>query len=691
MEFEAPLITYARGMLSFTTGDIKGAREQFRKLKRRGRKVNIVGVNLSIPDEVGLVEVDEKPEPKKKVMVEAKIDFAIITAIEIERLAVCKAFQITAQDRVHKGIRVYWRKRLQLEDNEFYEILVTQLPDAAGVDAALAVSDTIFEWKPEAVLMVGIAGAAKEGVQLGDLVLAREVCYYGRGKETVDGTLPEPKYYSADTTLWDRVISLLPWDSSISSERPDGKDVKPNTHCGVIASSEKVIANADIRDEIAANHRKIEAIEMEGYGVSAATFKQYRPVRCLVIRGISDLADASKNDQWQPYAAAVAAEFTKYFLLDKPLKPQNLPPPTPALLRLRMHYKLVTRAIIHGQLIPFLGRGINSCDRPPGNSKWQPGSSYPPSDSELADYLAKNYGTPFFESEIREPNYEQLLEQGPAGKLGRDEFFISPLFPNQRLVAERNELPYLAQYVEMIFGSLGLYTELHEIFAKDYRPNQLHEFFAQLPHTMQKKGYSLPYELIVTTNYDDTLERAFQAIQQPFDLVSYIAKKGDDQGKFLHQPYIGKPIVIDSPNTYDEFPLGKHPVILKLSGAVDRTAAQKDNFVITEDHYMDYLYYSNIPISLVDLMRNNHILFLGHDLSHWTQRLIFRRIWQDKPFDKSISWVVREKLGEFEKTIWQKSRVEIVEIPSESSLGAYITELNEQLQAIPKKEQTTRG
>ena len=67
VEFEAPLIIYSRGMLSFTTGDIKGAIEQFRKLKRRGRKVNIVGVTLSIPDEVGpLVEVVEKPGPKKQ-------------------------------------------------------------------------------------------------------------------------------------------------------------------------------------------------------------------------------------------------------------------------------------------------------------------------------------------------------------------------------------------------------------------------------------------------------------------------------------------------------------------------------------------------------------------------------------------------------------------------------------------------
>ena len=618
-------------------------------------------------------------------MVNSKIDFAIITAIEIERLAVCKAFQMTDEDRVRKGARTYWRKRLQLKDNEFYEIVVTQLPDAATVDAVLAGSDTIDDWKPGAVLMVGIAGAAKKGVKLGDLVLGRGVCYYGRGKETVEGTLPEPKYYSADATLWDRVISVPKWDSPIPIIRPDGEDVRPKTHYEVIASSERVIATAEIRDEIARKDRKIAAIEMEGYGVSAATFKQYKPVRCLVIRAISDLADASKNDQWQPYAAAVAAEFTKHFLLDKPLEPQNLPPVT--VPRLPIHYKLVKQAIIKGQLIPFFGEGINSCEHSVENSEWQPGL-YPPSDNDLAEYLVKQFGTPLIPATVQCPNYGKLLEKEEAGKLRPYEAFACPLFANQKLVGERKELPYLAKYVDLIFGSLGLYTELHEIFDQDYQPNQLHKLFAQLPHIMQQKGYPLPYPLIVTANYDDTLERAFHEIQQPFDLVYYIAK-GEHQGKFMHQPYAGKCKVIDIPNTYEEFPIGKHPIILKLYGAVDRATGEEDNFVITEDHYMDYLNKLNIPISLVDLMRKNHVLFLGFDQSKWKHRLIFRRIWQDKLLDKSKSWVVREKPGKLETKIWGKSQVDIIEIPSNSSLGDYIAGLNKCVDDIPQKVQPT--
>ncbi len=57
-EFSPPLITYARGMESFTRGDIEGATEQFSKLQRRDRLVDIEGVSLSIPDEVPLTTVE---------------------------------------------------------------------------------------------------------------------------------------------------------------------------------------------------------------------------------------------------------------------------------------------------------------------------------------------------------------------------------------------------------------------------------------------------------------------------------------------------------------------------------------------------------------------------------------------------------------------------------------------------------
>jgi nucleoside phosphorylase/CheY-like chemotaxis protein len=254
---------------------------------------------------------------------ECLIDFAIITAIEIERKAVCKAFGLTEDNRVKKESRVYWRGRLNLKDGESYEIVVAQLPDMANVDAALLTSDTIHHWHPASMFMVGIAGAASEEEKLGDLILGSSVYYYERGKEKLDGNKPEPYMYPCDATLWSRVTTLPEWTARISVKRPDSIGERPNICQGVIASGERVVADAAVRDEIAAGQRKIRAIEMEGYGFSKATWQSFDQVRHLVIRAICDRADSSKNKEWHSYAAAVAAGFTKHFLLDRPLEPKN--------------------------------------------------------------------------------------------------------------------------------------------------------------------------------------------------------------------------------------------------------------------------------------------------------------------------------------------------------------------------------
>jgi nucleoside phosphorylase len=85
--------------------------------------------------------------------------------------------------------------------------------------------------------------------------------------------------------------------------RPDDN---PVIHYGVIATGSAVVKQAPTREEIRQKHRAI-CLEMEAAGLMNS-------FPCVVIRGISDYADSHKNDQWQPYAAAVAAACAKELL-----------------------------------------------------------------------------------------------------------------------------------------------------------------------------------------------------------------------------------------------------------------------------------------------------------------------------------------------------------------------------------------
>ncbi|KAG5657305.1 hypothetical protein KAF25_005869 [Fusarium avenaceum] len=81
---------------------------------------------------------------------------------------------------------------------------------------------------------------------------------------------------------------------------------QPEIHYGLIASGNRVLKDASVRDRWAQEYG-ILCFEMEAAGVMN-TFP------CLVIRGICDYADSYKDKRWQHYAAATAAAYAKLLL-----------------------------------------------------------------------------------------------------------------------------------------------------------------------------------------------------------------------------------------------------------------------------------------------------------------------------------------------------------------------------------------
>lgn len=249
--------------------------------------------------------------------IEQTIDVAILTAIEVERRAVCKAFGFGDGHRIRKGGRWYWRGQLDLEDGSALDVVVAQPVDMGQVEATALTKDVLLGWKPRAALLVGIAASTDpKEVKLGDVVVGRSIWYFEHGKNTPQGIKPQPEVMQADSGFLNHFTGLTMWNGEVGVGRPDGSESKPKVHRGVIASGEQVIANKVVRDEIASGHRKIIAIAMEDYGFNRAIWQNPERVRHLVIRGICDYATEHKDDKWHKYAAGAAAAFAKHFLLD---------------------------------------------------------------------------------------------------------------------------------------------------------------------------------------------------------------------------------------------------------------------------------------------------------------------------------------------------------------------------------------
>jgi len=101
---------------------------------------------------------------------------------------------------------------------------------------------------------------------------------------------------------------------AINDLRP-APDILPAVHEAAIASGDLLLRDETWLDGLAARlSENIRAGEMEASGVVRACESRATPVPWFVIRGISDYGDAGKNDNYQVYAARMAATYCLTFL-----------------------------------------------------------------------------------------------------------------------------------------------------------------------------------------------------------------------------------------------------------------------------------------------------------------------------------------------------------------------------------------
>jgi hypothetical protein len=310
------------------------------------------------------------------------------------------------------------------------------------------------------------------------------------------------------------------------------------------------------------------------------------------------------------------------------------------------HVLVVLNSIRAGRLVPFLGAGVNRCGRPSG-AQWGVGE-YLPDGRELARKLAADFG------------FDQS---------GND------------------DLLRVAEFVAVTAGTGPLRDSLHDIFAGNYPITPVHQFFARLPGVLRQLGGRQPPQLLITTNYDDMVESAFREAGEPLDVLTYIAE-GTAQGRFVHETADGKVSVpIEKPNEYTDLPIDpksqalQRSLLVKVHGAIHRADPEQDSYVITEDHYIDYLTRSNlrtlIPSALVGKLTGCAFLFMGYGLRDWNLRALLRQVWREQKF-KYTSWAIQLNPDLLEQKFWQQRNVEIIDTPLEE----YITLLEERLRQL---------
>lgn len=308
-------------------------------------------------------------------------------------------------------------------------------------------------------------------------------------------------------------------------------------------------------------------------------------------------------------------------------------------------YGIIWNRLRLGKVVPFLGAGASLIGRPVDMVGGWSGaeSGFLPTGRELAQFLAKESSYPSLET------------------------------------TDRDDLGKVASYYADISGRRVLRERLRELLNREYQPGPLHQFLARVPTP----------QVIVVTNYDNLMEQAFQAAGKPYDLLVYPADRKDYANAILWWAHGREAPEFVSANELDQYiDLKKTSVIFKMHGTIGSTSAKWDNFVITEEDYVEFLSRmianTAVPSLLFQYFRERSFLFLGYSLRDWNLRVVLKNL--SKHLSSRIldpgneteemlpSWAIQSKPSELECKLWEKRKVEIYD----QVLAEFVDQMNEQ-------------
>jgi hypothetical protein len=312
------------------------------------------------------------------------------------------------------------------------------------------------------------------------------------------------------------------------------------------------------------------------------------------------------------------------------------------------HYQMLADEA--DNLVIFLGAGANADDR---EGPFRPGASMLPDDADIAEYLAAK----------------------------------------ARLESAERELAEVAQYARMLRGEPRVFSWVKSIFANS-APGPVHHYLARLPRRLEELGLEKRYQMIVTSKFDVALEQAFIEAKEPFDVAIYMAPGTEHAGRFVHLKWEdANPQPVLAPNEYDGFPIVgddsqlTRTVIVRINGAIDDLEIGyrwKNNYVITEDHYIDYLggrpAEEVVPMQILAKLRQSSCLFLGYALADWRLRVFLHWIWPGERPSGATHWAVQRRPDVLERRFWEHA-----------GIGLYRSRLTDYVQGFDRFLAANRG
>jgi adenosylhomocysteine nucleosidase len=189
----------------------------------------------------------------------------ILTALNVEYDAV-RAHLIGLQARAHPAgtrfeigtLRGTWRR------------IALAITGTGSTSSAIIAERAISLFAPQALLFVGIAGALKDDIALGDVVVATRIYAYHGGRAEMNEFLVRPRGWETPHHLEQLARHVSRSQRWIAMLPANARARPPTVHFGPVAAGDVVLddPNSAVADRIRRHYNDAAAIEMESAGVA---------------------------------------------------------------------------------------------------------------------------------------------------------------------------------------------------------------------------------------------------------------------------------------------------------------------------------------------------------------------------------------------------------------------------------------
>ena len=210
--------------------------------------------------------------------------------------------------------------------NAAVQRMTTQGPSPA--QDVITIAADCFGHHLNAIFSVGVACGVKKKNNMLDVLVSKTVTFYTLARHGTNKQ-GKPEIISraiANMTTSEFLLQHFAnppeWPTKSSKIAARLTNIKPKKRTGLILSGDYLVDNKEFKDELLNTFAK-EAIgiEMEGAGL----YHDYRShnYEILIVKAVCDFGDGTKNKDYQPTAALLAAECLHHYL-NKEVMPKGL-------------------------------------------------------------------------------------------------------------------------------------------------------------------------------------------------------------------------------------------------------------------------------------------------------------------------------------------------------------------------------